>query len=80
MAPVAVVSVPTDEIPTIFFRQHDWSAQASARSVNLNGEVYREGDQVAPALQLLEIHPDFILMDFRGNEFLLRALNSWVNF
>ena len=74
--PVAV----KDEIPTIFFRQHDWSAQASARSVNLNGEVYREGDQVAPALQLLEIHPDFILMDFRGNEFLLRALNSWVNF
>ena len=74
--PVAV----KDEIPTIFFRQHDWTAQANARSVNLNGEVYREGDQVAPDLQLLEIHPDFILMDFRGNEFLLRALNSWVNF
>lgn len=87
--PVAVhpapllVDLPTvvkDEIPTIFFRQHDWSAQANTRNVNLNGKVFREGDQVAPDLQLLEIHSDFILMDFQGNEFRLRALNSWVNF
>ena len=87
--PVAVhpapllVDLPTvvkDEIPTIFFRQHDWSAQANTRSVNLNGKVFREGDQVAPDLQLLEIHRDFILMNFQGNEFRLRALNSWVNF
>ncbi|MCY4427645.1 MAG: general secretion pathway protein GspB [Halieaceae bacterium] len=78
-----LVDLPTvvkDEIPTIFFRQHDWSAQESTRSVNLNGKVFREGDQVAPDLQLLEIHRDFILMDFQGNEFRLRALNSWVNF
>ncbi len=68
-----------DQIPSIFYRQHDWSTEAGASSVNLNGEDFGEGDLVLPGLRLLQIHRDFILMDFQGNEFRLRALGSWVN-
>ena len=68
-----------DQIPSIFYRQHDWSSEAGASSVNLNGEDFGEGELVLPGLRLLQIHQDFILMDFQGNEFRLRALGSWVN-
>jgi general secretion pathway protein B len=68
-----------DQIPSIFFRKHDWSSQPAGSSVQLNGGVFKAGDTVAPGLRLVEILPDSIVLDFRGEAFRLRALNSWVN-
>lgn len=68
-----------DEIPTIFFSAHAWSSIPAERSVVLNGERRRAGDTIKPGLTLVEILPDSIVMDYRGTEFRLRALNSWVN-
>ncbi len=68
-----------DEIPSIFFSNHDWSGDAARRQVTLNGEVRREGDAVVAGVRLLEIRRDDIVLDYRGNLFRLRALNSWVN-
>ncbi len=68
-----------DQIPSIFFRKHDWSSAAATSSVHLNSGVYRVGDTVAPGLRLVEILPNSIVLDYRGEEFRLRALNSWVN-
>jgi hypothetical protein len=68
-----------DEIPSIFFSSHHWSTVASERVVTLNGQARREGAQIKPGLKLLEILEDSIVLDYRGTEFRLRALNSWVN-
>ena len=68
-----------DQIPSVFFRKHDWSPQSAGSSVQLNSGVFKAGDMVAPGLRLVEILPDSIVLDFRGEVFRLRALNSWVN-
>lgn len=68
-----------DEIPSIFYSQHNWSSNASERSVVLNGQERREGQQVKPGLRLVEILEQSIVLNFNGTEFQLRSLNSWVN-
>jgi hypothetical protein len=45
----------------------------------INGKTWREGDLVKPGLRLMEILEDSIVLDYRGTEFRLRSLNSWVN-
>jgi hypothetical protein len=68
-----------DQIPSIFYSAHNWASNPAQRSVILNGEVRRAGEQVKPGLRLVEILEDSIVLDFRGTEFRLRSLNSWVN-
>ena len=68
-----------DEIPSIFYSSHHWSTVAAERVVTLNGEARREGAQIKPGLRLVEILVNSIVLDYRGTEFRLRALNSWVN-
>ncbi len=68
-----------DQIPSIFYNQHNWSSNPSERSVVLNGEERREGQQIKPGLRLVEILEGSIVLSFNGTEFQLRSLNSWVN-
>ena len=68
-----------DQIPSIFYRAHNWSSDPRERSVVLNKQEFREGQQVKPGLRLVEILQDSIVLDFQGTEFRLRSLNSWVN-
>ncbi|MEM0954674.1 MAG: general secretion pathway protein GspB [Pseudomonadota bacterium] len=68
-----------DEIPSIFYREHSWATNPRERSVVLNKQRYREGQRVGPGLTLVEILENGVVMDFRGTEFRLSTLNSWVN-
>ncbi len=68
-----------DSIPTIYYREHDYSSQRGQAAVVLNDGRFREGQQVAPGLRLTEILPGSIVLDYRGQTFRLRALNSWIN-
>ncbi len=68
-----------DEIPSVFFTMHHWSSIPREREVVLNGETRREGDTIKPGLMLVEILQGSIVLDYRGTEFRLRSLNSWVN-
>ena len=68
-----------DEIPSVFFNSHRWSPNPRERVVVLNGTPRREGETVKPGLTLVEILEDSIVLDYRGTEFRLRSLNSWVN-
>lgn len=68
-----------DQIPSIFYSAHNWASNPSQRSVILNGQERRVGQQVKPGLKLVDILEDSIVLDFRGTEFRLRSLNSWVN-
>jgi general secretion pathway protein B len=71
-----------DQIPSVFYSAHSWASNPSERRVVLNvlnGQERRAGQQVKPGLRLVEILEDSIVLDFRGTEFRLRSLNSWVN-
>ncbi len=68
-----------DQIPSIFYNQHNWSSNPGQRSVVLNGQEYREGQQLKAGLRLVEILEESIVLSFQGTEFQLQSLNSWVN-
>ena len=68
-----------DQIPSVFYNSHFWASNPRERSVVLNGQSYREGDQVKSGLKLVEILEDSIVLSYQGTEFQLRSLNSWVN-
>ncbi|WP_279246199.1 general secretion pathway protein GspB [Candidatus Litorirhabdus singularis] len=68
-----------DQVPSLYYRQHSWSAQSRQRFVVINGENRREGDRVAAGVTLLEILQESSVLEYQGTQFRLRALNSWVN-
>jgi hypothetical protein len=47
--------------------------------VVLNGKELKVGGSPASGVKVEEILPDSVVLNYRGTEFRLRALNSWVN-
>lgn len=68
-----------DAIPTVFYERHDYAGERGPSSVVLNGEAMAVGGKPAPGMTVKEILPRSVVLDYRGTEFRLRALNSWVN-
>jgi hypothetical protein len=68
-----------DDIPSIMYRHHDYSSITAQSSVVLNGRKVRVGERLEGGIRLDEILPDSIVLSYRGQQFRLRALNSWVN-
>ncbi len=66
-----------DEVPTLMYLRHDFNP-AGVSTVLLNGETLREGGRTR-GVEVREILADSTVLLFRGQEFRLRALNSWVN-
>ncbi|MEH6592066.1 MAG: general secretion pathway protein GspB [Halioglobus sp.] len=68
-----------DAIPSILYSRHDYSSTPGQSLVVLNGQTVRVGGSVRGGIKLDEILPDSIVLNHRGTQFRLRALNSWVN-
>jgi general secretion pathway protein B len=68
-----------DEIPTIYYQKHDYSSDVGVSSVTLNGKAVKLGGSPLAGLKVDEILPDSVILTYRGTQFRLRALNSWVN-
>ena len=69
-----------DQVPTIFYTQHDYSDNSAQSSVTLNGELLRAGASMAGSrLKVDEILIDSVVLSHRGTQFRLKALNSWIN-
>ncbi len=68
-----------DDIPTLYYQRHDYSSDTSVSSVVLNGATVKAGGSPLPGMQVEEILPDSVVLNYRGTQFRLRALNSWVN-
>ncbi len=66
-------------IPSIDFSLHVYSSDQGTGFVTLNGQRRRPGDQVAPGLRLEKIVDEFIVLSYKGGEFRLLSLNSWIN-
>lgn len=65
-------------MPSLNYQRHDYRNGAASRVV-INGQERRAGQQVAPDLTLERIEEDGAVMRYRGHQFKLQALNSWVN-
>jgi hypothetical protein len=66
-------------IPTVYYQRHDYAGDGARSQVVLNGQSMGEGGSPAPGMKVVEILPDSVVLNYRGTEFRLRALNSWVN-
>lgn len=67
-----------DALPTLMYLRHDYRSDASGR-VTINRREAGVGESVAAGVTVVEILPDAVVLDFRGQTFRLRALSSWVN-
>jgi hypothetical protein len=68
-----------NDIPTVYYQRHDYAGEGSRSKVVLNGKPLGEGGSPVPGMKVVEILPDSVVLDYRGTQFRLRALNSWVN-
>lgn len=68
-----------DDIPTLYYQRHDYSGDPSVSSVVLNGKTVRVGGSPLSGMKVDEILPDSVVLSYRGTQFRLRALNSWIN-
>lgn len=68
-----------NDIPTIYYQRHDYSNQTSQSSVMLNSKTLKAGGNPLAGMTVDEILSDSVVLSYRGTQFRLRALNSWVN-
>lgn len=67
-------------VPSIDYTVHVYSEESNSGIVNLNGSVRRIGSKLAPELRVIAILRDSVVLDYKGTQFRLMALNSWINF
>jgi len=68
-----------DDIPTIMYLKHDYSSKPGESVVVLNSKTVRVGGKIGAGMTVEEILSDSVVLNYRGTQFRLRALNSWVN-
>ena len=61
------------EMPAISISGHIYSDSPSARLVNINGGIRREGDMVAPGLKLTEITDSGVILSYKDTRFYMRG-------
>lgn len=67
-----------DAVPTLMYLQHDYRTEGGS-TVTINGQSARAGQTVGRGVKVEEILPDSVVLSHAGQQFRLRALNSWVN-
>jgi general secretion pathway protein B len=68
-----------DQIPSVMYSVHNYSGRVGESTVVLNGRSIGEGADLSGGIKVLEILPDSTVFEFQGEQFRLRALNSWIN-
>jgi general secretion pathway protein B len=68
-----------DDIPTLYYQRHDYSVDPSISSIVLNGKKVTVGGSPISGIKVDEILTDSVVLSYRGTQFRLRALNSWIN-
>jgi general secretion pathway protein B len=69
-----------NSVPSIVYGLHVYSDNDRAGFVKLNGSIRKIGAEIEPGLRVIAILKDSVVLDYKGRQFRLAALNSWVNF
>ena len=67
-----------DAVPTLMYLQHDYRSTGGS-TVTINSQQAGAGQTVGRGVKVEEILPDSVVLSHDGQQFRLRALNSWVN-
>lgn len=67
-----------DAVPTLMYLQHDYRSTGGS-TVTINSQQAGAGQTVGRGVRVEEILPDSVVLSHDGQQFRLRALNSWVN-
>lgn len=67
-----------DGVPTLMYLQHDYRTEGGS-TVTINGKKVAAGQPLGGGLRVEEVLPDSVVLSQAGQQFRLRALNSWVN-
>ena len=61
------------EIPDISISGHIYSDSPSARMVNINGSISREGDMMTSGIKLIEITDTGVILSYKNSRFYVRG-------
>ena len=67
-----------DAVPTLMYLQHDYRSTGGS-TVTINSQQAGAGQTVGRGVRVEEVLPDSVVLSHDGQQFRLRALNSWVN-
>jgi general secretion pathway protein B len=65
------------ELPAMAFSAHMYVGDPAQRWVRVNGQQLAEGDYVDDGLQIVRIEPQYVVLNYRGQEFSMPALTDW---
>ena len=78
--PIPIGALPRgiqEQIPDLAFSSHIYAEDAQLRMVNINGELYRQGDTIARGVKLLEITEEGAVMSYLHYTFEVGVLEDW---
>ena len=61
------------ELPQLKIFGHVYSNSPDTRLININGDIYKEGDTVVKNLKVVEITETGVVLNYNGTRFLMRA-------
>ncbi|WP_116365249.1 general secretion pathway protein GspB [Parahaliea mediterranea] len=67
-----------DAIPTLFYSHHDYRGEGGS-TVTINSTTAGNGQSLGKGVKVVEVLSDSVVLSYDGQEFRLKALNSWVN-
>lgn len=62
-----------NELPQLIISGHIYSNSSETRLININGDIFREGDTVVKNLKIEEITENGVVLNYNGTRFRLRA-------
>ena len=65
------------QLPPLNFQSHVYTTDVIRRWVKVNGVEYRQGDNLGPGIQLLDIKPQSTILKFQGKLIEIPALYDW---
>lgn len=66
-----------DELPHVDINMHIFSSNPIKRTISVNGQELHEGDMISPELFIVEIRPEDVVFNFKGNQFKVAATQAW---
>lgn len=65
------------ELPSMAFSAHMYASLPEERWIRVNGQRVIEGQPIDDNLYLVEIQPQHVILNFRGQDFSMAALTDW---
>lgn len=65
------------QVPPMRFEAHVFASVPSRRWVKVNGRTLQQGQWLSTDIQVVEIHPNHVVLRYRQQEFSMAALSEW---